>query len=128
MVLAARRVLLRGETLTCQAMIHEYQQASAVSRYSFLLLHRACLDLLDAGVLRPAMDHGGTGPLLYSGASSTHQLPAPELQALPLHLTVDIHRELKPALEQATTPQDASSSNRIRCSTALREWGKRAIS
>ena len=129
LVLAARRVLLKSSChhhagssssstpLTCRSMIREYH--ATFQRYSSTYLYRSFLDLLDMGIFRPAKDHVGTGPWLY------HQqrlllasMDEPEVQALPLHLTIDLQRDIQQALDANTISS---------CSTALREWGRRSV-
>jgi hypothetical protein len=133
--LAARRILHRdtGKTyssnnsicqeaaelpqLTLHRMLHEYQTFyKGNSRYSTRLLRHAFFDLLDTGLFRPAADHSGVGPLQYQWRDhhgDTNDVDG--VDRMPLHLTVDIHREVKRALDD---------NNVLHCSTALREWGK----
>ena len=125
LVLAARRILTRdaqwnGETtspppLTLGRMLQEYQNfRSNQQRFSRHLLWIAFLDLLETNVFRPAMDHCGTGPFQYEHQRITYS-NVTEAEDVPLHLLVDINRELMEALQ----------SNVLECSTALKEWAKK---
>ena len=136
LVLAARRILHRdtGKSysnnsnfcqesaelpqLTLHRILHEYQAFyKGNSRYATRLLRHAFFDLLETGLFRPAADHSGVGPLQYQwrdhppGDTSN----VDSMDRMPLHLTVDIHREVKRALDDNSV---------FHCSTALREWGK----
>lgn len=130
LVLAARRILHRdasrtynhhnSETaeqpqLTLHRMLHEYQAFfKGHSRYSGSMLRRAFQDLLETGLVRPAADHTGLGPFQYMLRDNHNEAYSQSVDMEPLHLTVDIHREVKRAIDE-----DA-----FHCSTALREWGK----
>ena len=88
------------------------------NRYSQHVLSRAFLDMLDIGILRPAMDHSGEGPFQYDYYKTRYaNLDCHSLGRMPLHLTFDLHREILKALE----------SNILQASTALLEWGKKII-
>ena len=137
LVLAARRILHRdsGKTnkkrndeigaeqlhLTLHRMLHEYQAFyKGNPRYSSRLLRHALSDLLETGLFRPALDHTGMGPLQYQWHDHHHHQHGDNdvdaMDHMALHLTVDIHREVKKALD--------NDSSVFHCSTALREWGK----
>jgi hypothetical protein len=126
LLLSARRILARdaqwnGETstpppLTLGRMLQEFKSFKAnQQRYSHHLLWIAFTELIEINLVRPAADHCGTGPFQFD-----HQLQAnfgsiSEAEDIPLHLLVDINRELMEALQ----------SNLLECSTALREWGRK---
>jgi hypothetical protein len=124
LVLAARRILHRDTQkthaavvlLTVERLLHEYQSYKGSShRYGKALLQRACYDLLDMGLLQPVRDHTGIGPMQYQGSVDIQSMEWNALLVLPLHLCVDVHRELDPANELSV----------LQCSTALREWGRK---
>jgi len=121
LVLAARRILHRDasksneteqQQLTLQRMLHEYKAFYKSSKYSEPMLRRAFTDLLEVGLFRPAADHSGLGPFQYQFRNETLYTNATNvdtIERMPLHLTVDIHREV---------------SSITTCSTALQEWGR----
>jgi len=130
LVLAARRILHRDASktashhnnesaeqpqLTLHRILHEYQAFfKGNSRYTGPMLRRAFQDLLETGLVRPAADHTGLGPFQYMLRDNNNEAYSQSVDMEPLHLTVDIHREVKGAIDE-----DA-----FNCSTALREWGK----
>jgi Cdc6-like AAA superfamily ATPase len=140
LVLAARRVLFRESVvnnnnngssgqaavtaaatvprLTYDRMVTELGSFRGAAAFSNKDLWNAFLDLLETGVLRPASDHCGTAPLSY-GWEDDDPMDQDEavLQDTTLHLTLDIHREVKPAIDD----------NVFQCSTALKEWGRKTI-
>ena len=129
LILAARRILARDTQqkkdaaviqLTLERILNEYntaiQKGSLLSnRYSFAQMWRAFQELLAIGLFRPAADSGGKLAFQYMHIDSIYQDIDMNtiLTRMPLHMTVDAHREVKVALEQ----------NTMHCSTALREWG-----
>ena len=125
LVLAARRILTRdaqwnGETtspppLTLGRMLQEYRNfRSNQQQYSRDLLWVAFQELLEVNVFRPVLDHCVTGPFHYEHQRNVYS-SVNEAEDVPLHLLVDINRELMEALQ----------SNVLECSTALREWGRK---
>jgi Cdc6-like AAA superfamily ATPase len=135
LVLAARRILerdssshgaLQSETsvspqLTLHRMLHEYQSSyrGQTANYSGPILHHAFAELLEIGIFRPALDHrAASGILEYHHRDDAlyNYNNMDGVERMPLQLTVDIHRVLKPAIEK----------NLLNCSTALREWGRKA--
>jgi AAA ATPase domain len=137
LVLAARRVLFRESVvggnngnaqtaaattmvprLTYGRMITELGSFRGAAAFSSKDLWHALLDLLEMGVLRPASDHSGTAPLSYEWEDDDPMdQDESVLQDTTLHLTLDIHREVKPAIDD----------NVFQCSTALKEWGRKTI-
>jgi hypothetical protein len=65
--------------------------------------------------MRPSADHTGGGPLQYTYSQNYYAMDFITWSRMPLHLPVDIDRELGEALK----------NNLLECSTALREWGKK---
>jgi Cdc6-like AAA superfamily ATPase len=135
LVLSARRILerdssshgaLQSETsvspqLTLHRMLHEYQSSyrGQTANYSGPILHQAFSQLLEIGIFRPALDHrADSGILEYHHRDDAlyNYNNMDGVERMPLQLTVDIHRVLKPAIEK----------NLLNCSTALREWGRKA--
>jgi hypothetical protein len=135
LVLAARRILerdssshgaLQSETsaspqLSLHRMLHEYQSSyrGQTANYSGPILRHAFAELLEIGIFRPALDHRvDSGILEYhhrdDALYSFNNMDG--VERMPLQLTVDIHRVLKPAIEK----------DLLNCSTALREWGRKA--
>ena len=90
-----------------------------------LVLKRAFLELIDMAVLRPALDHSGIGPWQYYERASVISftdngrvratLDWEQLLRLPLHLTLDAHRDILAALEGKVLAAPAS----------VLEWGRR---
>lgn len=80
-------------------------------------LHLAFLHLMETGLVCPAVDHTGGGPLqYYMHHTRTHAAMEPmALAKMPLHILVDIQSELGTLLKE----------KQLDCSTALREWGLR---
>ena len=124
LLLAARRILARDGhrheatnlPLTLDRMLEEYRTSYRGSHYSAQQLMRAFFDLLELDVVRPASDHSGTIPWQYMHDDRLMDMDSNTMAArVPLHLTVDIHRELQKVLEK----------NLLKCSTALREWGRK---
>jgi hypothetical protein len=129
LILAAKRILTRDTQrksdtpairLTLERILNEYntaiQKGSLLSnRYSSSQLWKAFQELVGMGLFRPAADTGGKLPFQYMHLDSMYQDMDRNtfVTRMPLHMTVDVHREVKVALEQ----------NIIQCSTALREWG-----
>jgi Cdc6-like AAA superfamily ATPase len=105
--------------LTLRRMIHEYGTSykGQTSRYTNRILHHNFIELLEMGIFRPSMDHSGAGPFQYQYRDSFiyNHNNVDVMERLPLHMTMDIHFEVKQALE----------SNMLNCSTALREWGRK---
>jgi hypothetical protein len=134
LLLAARRILFRDSCtsrsqdeaahlqpqLTLKRILNEYRSSykGQSSRYTEHILQNAFVDMLEINIFRPAMDHTGSGPFQY-----LHQdIPLGDhnnmdvVERMPLQMTLDIHREIKEAID----------SNMLNCSTALREWGRKA--
>jgi hypothetical protein len=65
--------------------------------------------------MRPSADHTGGGPLQYGYGQNYYAMDFTTMSRMPLHLPVDIDRELGEALK----------NDLLECSTALREWGKK---
>jgi hypothetical protein len=137
LVLAARRILARSchrhrENNTCvsltmegmlQEIVQKLYRGNPPPNASPAVLKRAFLDLLDLAVLRPALDHSGSGPFQYyektctvtPDSSSSTSLSWDVRMRLPLHLTLDIHRDILLALELKA----------LTAPTAILEWGKK---
>jgi hypothetical protein len=136
LVLAARRILYRDSSgsshrnqneaafqqqqLTLGRILHEYQSSykgQSASYYSGRILRNAFTELMEVGLFRPAADHAGSGPFQYQHRDdslySYNNMDV--VERMPLHMTLDIHREVKPAID----------NNILNCSTALREWGRK---
>lgn len=125
LILTARRLLARdaqwnGETtspppLTLGRLLQEYSNfRSNQQRYSRHLLWVAFQELLELNLFRPASDHCGTGPFQYEHQRNVYR-SASEAEDVPLHLLLDINREVMEALQ----------SNVLECPTALREWARK---
>eukprot|EP00980_Cylindrotheca_fusiformis_P031301 scaffold26138_cov220-Cylindrotheca_fusiformis.AAC.1 len=125
LLLAARRILTREAhreqavtaPLTVQRMMKEYESSfhcGALYRNEATLTS-AAKQLLQRGILVPSTDHSGGGPLQYSTTQVYKMLDPYSLVRLPLHMPLDIDRELGEALNK----------NLLDCSTALREWGRK---
>lgn len=121
-ILAARRILFRDShsqktesALTFRRIQHEYNVSyKAAKNYTMPILRTALLDLLEIGLVRPALDHSGFGPFRYQLRNdSLHNEDF--VERMPLHLTLDINREIKRALDD----------NRLNCAAAVREWGRK---
>lgn len=127
LVFAARRVLFRESVnnqtnavplLTLTRMMAELKSYRGASAFSHDDVRNAFLDLLESGIFRPSSDHTGAAPLMYEWEDDDPiDLDETILQEMTLHLTLDIHREIKPAID----------NNVFQCSTALREWGRKTI-
>jgi hypothetical protein len=123
LVLSARRILARDahtedssvKPLTLQRMLQEYQNYRGPHRYSDKLLRKCFVQLLETDVLRPSADHTGGGPLQYGYNQGYYAMEDASISRMPLHLPVDIDRELGEALK----------NDLLECSTSLREWGKK---
>jgi Cdc6-like AAA superfamily ATPase len=129
LVLAARRILVRDSgrrhqqeqppQLNLRRLLFEYASSfrKAASGYSGQILKCACMELLETGIFRLASNHSGVGPFQYRFRDDLLYKYGniDLLQHMPLQLTVDIHREIKHALDK----------NMFQCSTALREWGRK---
>jgi hypothetical protein len=122
LVLAARRILIRDShrenavPLSLDRVLEEYKTYKGNSnRYSRNLLWVAFRDLLSTGLVRPGTDHTGLAPLQYQHEASFVELTAPTVGKIPLHLNLDIHRELQKAMDLKL----------LDCSAALQEWGKK---
>jgi hypothetical protein len=121
LVLAARRILARDaltedsspKPLTLQRMLVEYSNFRGSHRYNDKILVNSFQGLLETDVLIPSADHTGGGPLQYRYTLGYRDFST--LSRMPLHLPVDMDRELEKALK----------NNLLSCSTALREWGKK---
>ena len=123
LILSARRLLARdnfkeSETfaLTMDRMLSEYRTyRGSTNRYQPTILWKAFSHLVDVGLLQYGMDHSGRGAFQYEYDDFFANMPQPVLARLPLHLNVDIHRELKQAIQKKY----------FECSTALLEWGRK---
>ena len=125
LVLSARRILARDaqneddssspKPLTLQRMIQEYQSYRGPNRYPERLLTQSFWMLLETDVLRPSADHVGGAPLQYGYSQQWYAMDQATISRLPLHLPVDVPRELDQALKD----------NLLECSTSLRDWGRK---
>lgn len=123
LMLSARRILARDLhrenvtiTLTLFRIIEEYRSYQGNSnRYSQPILRKAFRELMDIGLIRIASDYEGSSSFLYSNIGNFYDIDPNVLLQLPLHLTADVYRELRTAIEK----------NLLECSAALREWGRR---
>lgn len=122
LLLAARRILTREAhreqavtaPLTIQRMLNEYTTSFRRGRSDSSLVP-AAKQLLQQGLLIPSAEHSGGAPLQYSLSSKYKNLDPYSLVRLPLHLPIEIDRELGEALNKSL----------LDCSTALREWGRK---
>jgi len=124
LLLSARRILKREEhrdqavlaPLTIERILKEYEsfRRGSTSKGNSKLLKRAVHHLMQQGLVVPSVDHSGGGPLHYDITKIYKDMDQYALSRLPLHVPLDIDRELKTALEQ----------NLLECPTALKEWGK----
>jgi hypothetical protein len=123
LILSARRVLARDSIredtstpLTLDRILEEYRTYQGSSnRYGGHVMKKSFQDLAEMNFFRPAADHSGGGPLQYNHDPSNLPVDLNTVGRVPIHLTVDIHRELRKALEK----------NLLDCSTTLREWGRK---
>jgi hypothetical protein len=123
LLLAARRILVReahreqavASPLTIQRMLNEYESSFRRGAQRKESLIPAARTLLERGIFTPSMDHSGGGPIQYHASLVYKTLDPYSLVRLPLHLPIDIDRELDTAI----------SRNLLECSTALREWGRK---
>jgi hypothetical protein len=135
LVLAARRILARGHRSkassserpsgtavapTLQEMLIEVTDdlflGNPPPNATAVVLKRAFLDLTDMGVLRPACDHSGTGPFQYYERENVLDGTSWEiLLRVPLHMTLDIYRDVQPALDD----------HELTAPAAILEWGKK---
>ncbi|KAL7574871.1 hypothetical protein ACA910_010705 [Epithemia clementina (nom. ined.)] len=123
LIVSAWRILRRDtkkETdsvaLTLEKILNEYKTFRGNGKCSAPVLWKAFHSLMDCGLIRPALDHSGRIPLQYEHEDSSYRELAPAvLTSIPLHLNLDIHRELPSAIQR----------NILNCSTGLREWGKK---
>jgi hypothetical protein len=95
-------------------MLKEYESFRRGAKNTPSLLP-AAMQVLERGLLAPSMDHSGGGPLQYHVSNMYKTLDPYSLLRLPLHLPIDIDRELGEALHR----------NLLDCSTALKEWGRK---
>jgi len=132
-LLSARRILCRDaaedsstpKPLTFGRIKREFEtfyrgnvgSGLTTNLYEGDLLHFAFLHLMETGLICPAVDHTGGGPLqYYMHHTRTHAAMEPmALAKMPLHVLVDINSELGVLLKGKV----------LDCSTALREWGMR---
>jgi len=132
-LLSARRILCRDaaedssapKPLTFGRIKREFEtfyrgnvgSGLTTNLYEGNLLHFAFLHLMETGLICPAVDHTGGGPLqYYLHHTRTHAAMEPmALAKMPLHVLVDINSELGVLLKDKM----------LDCSTALREWGMR---
>jgi hypothetical protein len=135
LVLAARRILDRSHrskssssdrasgttvALTLQGMMAEVTdrlyRGSPPPNATAVVLKQAFLDLTEMAVLRPACDHSGTGPFQYYERENVLECASWEvILRVPLHMTLDIYRDVLPALENHELPAPS----------AIIEWGKK---
>jgi hypothetical protein len=86
------------------------------NRYNVRILTRGLADLIAMDVLRPAVDHSGKGAFQYEHDGIDVETLDPNILArMPLHMSFDLNREMRPAL----------AKNLLDGSTALLEWGKK---
>jgi hypothetical protein len=123
LILSARRVLaqdsIREDTstpLTLDRILEEYRTYQGSSnRYGGHVTKKSFQDLVEMNFFRPVADLSGGGPLQYNHDPSNLPVDLNTVGRVPIHLTVDIHRELRKALEKIL----------LDCSTTLREWGRK---
>ena len=101
-------------------MINEYQTSykGLTSKYSLRVLQKSFIELLEIGIFRPSIDHSGTIPFQYQFRDTFlyHHHNFDVIERLPLHMTLDIHYDIKYAIDNNLL---------LNCSTALREWGRK---
>ena len=108
------------QQLTLRRMINEYQTSykGLTSKYSLRILQKSFIELLEIGIFRPSIDHSGTIPFQYQFRDAFlyqhHNFDI--IERLPLHMTLDIHYDIKHAIDNNLL---------LNCSTALREWGRK---
>ena len=125
-LLAAKRVLSRNAqkqdssimtpfTYDRIEMEYESYKASGLDRYGGHVLYRSFCQLMETDLFRPARDHAGGCPLqyYYRGDSNPLGVDPMALRRLPLHMNVDLCKELDVALR----------NKMLDCTTALRDWG-----
>ena len=120
LLLSARRILAReahrdnmAAPLTIQRMLKEYESYRRGA--TLPSLQPAVWQLLERGLLVPSADHSGWGPLQYQASFNYKNLDSITLSRLPLHMPIEIDRELGEALNK----------NLLDCPTTLREWGRK---
>lgn len=142
-VLSARRLLIRDShneeisiPLTLQRILQEYESFARRDGGGFVggggkgrttkkgniagglqssISSATAIRLFERGVLVPSMDHSGGGPLQYHVLHYYKNLDPYSLSRMPLHMPIEIHRELSEALK----------NDLLECSTALKGWGKK---
>ena len=125
LLLAAKRILTREAhreqavvaPLTIERMLKEYESSfrkRATHKKESTLLP-AAHQLLERGLLAPSLDHSGGGPMQYNITHVYKTLDPYSLMRLPLHMPIEVEKELGEALTQ----------NLLDCSTGLREWGRK---
>jgi hypothetical protein len=125
LIMSARRILARDtqkedgfhHPLTFDRMVQEFRSYRGNSnRYNVRILTRGLADLIAMDVLRPAVDHSGKGAFQYEHDGIDVETLDPNILArMPLHMSFDLNREMRPAL----------AKNLLDGSTALLEWGKK---
>ena len=123
-VLSARRILRRDEShkkeialpLTLQRIFQEYRSfqmnfdggGKRISNSNgkndpfntdTLQQTQAAMNLFERGVLIPSMDHSGGGPLQYQCLDLYKELDHYSLLRMPVHMPIEIHREIGEALK-----------------------------
>jgi Cdc6-like AAA superfamily ATPase len=121
LLLCARRILARDAhqdhvttPLTILRMMKEYESFRRGS--TLPSLKPAVWQLLERGLLVPSSDHSGGGPLQYQSSSLYKNMDPLTISRMPMHLPIEVDREFNEALNK----------NLLDCSTALREWGRKA--
>jgi len=131
-LLSAKRILSRDaqseddklptKALTYERIRREYEsyfiaqgKSSGPDRYDEVVFFKAFLQMLDV-IFFPAKDGTGGGPYQYffskkfSAGGMRHEM----LKKTPLHMSVHIEKDIMKAL----------STNKVKCSAALKEWAK----
>jgi len=130
-LLSAKRILSRDvqgnnmTPITYERLYNEYivsfiqrGKSSGSDHYDEPLFYKAFIELSQVGLIAPASDHGGGGPLQYNfdQTRSLETIDMLVVKRLPLHINVDVHMELGMALKKG---------HLVGCTTALREWGNK---
>ena len=131
-LLSAKRILSRDaqseddklptKVLTYERIRREYEsyfiaqgKSSGADRYDEVVFFKAFLHMLDV-IFFPAKDGTGGGPYQYffskkfSAGGMRHEI----LKKTPLHICLDIEKDVMKAM----------STNKLKCSAALKEWAK----
>ena len=108
------------KALTYERIRREYEsyfvaqgKSSGSDRYDEVIFFKAFLQILYK-IFFPAKDHTGVGPNQYYFSKKLSEMRHEMLKKTPLHVSVDIERDVMKAL----------AANKLKCSAALKDWAK----